>query len=335
MAYFRKLPSGRWRAEVEVNGRRETQGGFPTKREAVEWATQTEADIRAGTLGKWPLKTVSDAFSRYSKEVTPTKTAQKLELGTFDRFEREYPKLAGKLLTEVTPDDLTGWIRARLQTVKSSTVLREVNLLRNVWRVAAREWRWVPMESPWSFVRLPADAAPRERVVNWREARRVLRALGFITGLRPQTKTQETAWAFLIALRTAMRSGEILGLESARINLETRVVRLDTHKTVKITRRPRFVPITRQAARLLAVLMQGRERLFTVSDGSRDALFRDTLKACGVEGLTFHDSRATALTLLSRRVDVLTLQKISGHKDIQTLAAHYYRESPEDIAARL
>jgi integrase len=149
-----------------------------------------------------------------------------------------------------------------------------------------------------------------------------------------------------------MRSGEILGLTRAAVNLETRVVRLDKHKTQHHTGRPRFVPITKQAARLLGVLCvaaenrqktgkkpaenrQEDERLFTVTAASKDALFRRAVEQCGIVGMTFHDSRAEALTLLSRRVDLLTLQKISGHADINVLAASYYRESPEDVAARL
>lgn len=43
---------------------------------------------------------------------------------------------------------------------------------------------------------------------------------------------------------------------------------------------------------------------------------------------------AAPLTRMSRRVDILTLQKISGHVDIGQLAS-YYRESPADIAKRL
>ena len=43
---------------------------------------------------------------------------------------------------------------------------------------------------------------------------------------------------------------------------------------------------------------------------------------------------AEALTRMSRRVDILTLQKISGHIDIGQLA-YYYRETPADIAKRL
>ena len=51
--------------------------------------------------------------------------------------------------------------------------------------------------------------------------------------------------------------------------------------------------------------------------------------------LHFHDARATALTLLSRKVDVMTLAKISRHKDINLLQNTYYRESAENIAKRI
>jgi integrase len=54
-----------------------------------------------------------------------------------------------------------------------------------------------------------------------------------------------------------------------------------------------------------------------------------------IEDLTFHDTRATALTLLSRRMDVMTLARISRHKDINLLFNTYYRERPEEIAARI
>lgn len=54
-----------------------------------------------------------------------------------------------------------------------------------------------------------------------------------------------------------------------------------------------------------------------------------------IEDLHFHDSRAEALTRLARKVDVMTLARISGHKDLRVLLETYYRESAADIAKRL
>ncbi len=340
MAYYRKLPSGRWRAEVEVSGDRETQGGFATKREAQEWGAQTEADMRAGRLGKWPLKTFGDAVDRYLKEVTPAKGSKANEEARLEALKRDFPGLMRKRFTEVMPDDLTDWVTKRLKTVKPATVSRESNSISNIWTVAAKVWRWCPLESPWSFVKVPSDGPARDRRVMWQEVRAVCRALGYLSGRPPITMQQETAHAWLVAIRTAMRAGEVRNLTVADVNLDTRVVRLQKHKTLRYTGRPRFVPITREGARLLAVLMAGakaanREDLFTVNADSMGSLFYKAVKRLGIEGLRFHDSRGEALTRLSASVDVKTLQKISGHIDIGTLINHYYRESPEDIAKRI
>jgi integrase len=79
---------------------------------------------------------------------------------------------------------------------------------------------------------------------------------------------------------------------------------------------------------------------FTVTAASLETLFRKERDRLAVatpsfSTLHFHDSRAEALTRLARRVDVMTLAKISGHKDLSILQNTYYRESAEDIAARL
>lgn len=336
MAYFRKLASGKWRAEIVKAGTRESRGGFATKADAKAWAAQIESDLAAGRMGRWPSKTVGDALTRYKHEVSAGKGSSRFEQGLIDRLLRDFPALCSQPFADTHPDHLKAWIDARLGSVKPATVQREANLLRNLWTVGAKQWRWCPMESPFQFLALPGKQPPRERRVHWTEVRRVLRRLGYLPGKPPHNTQCQIAHAWLIALRTAMRSGEILGLTQSAVNLQTRVVRLDQHKTKHHTGRARFVPITKQAARLLAVLKPGKDvKLFTVTAASKDALFRRALDQCGIVGMTFHDSRAEALTLLSRRVDLLTLQKISGHADINQLASAYYRESPEDVAARL
>jgi integrase len=94
------------------------------------------------------------------------------------------------------------------------------------------------------------------------------------------------------------------------------------------------VPLTPQAVRLLRVLWRPG-RLLMVSNGVLDALFRKMRDQLLLPDLHFHDSRATALTHLAKRVDVMVLARISGHKNLSLLHGTYYRESAEQIAARL
>lgn len=328
MAYIYRLPSGLWRAQVAKRGLRKSQS-FATKAAATAWATREETAILDGTASKWPAKTLADAINRYEKEVTPSKGSAVFERVAFGVIRREAPELCSKLLHTITAADIAAWRDGRAKHCSGSTVIRYAAILRNVWTVAAREWLWIPEPTPWRQVRLPQHNPPRLRVNGWREIRTQLRALNYFTGRAPETKTEEVGYAWLIALRTGLRVAEVLRISPETFDAHKRVLRLDEHKTKRATGRPRFVPISRQAARLIACCPE-----FTVTARSLDALFRKARGQAGLEGFTFHDSRATALTLLSRRVDVLTLQRISGHKNLNELLT-YYRESDEAIASRL
>jgi integrase len=141
------------------------------------------------------------------------------------------------------------------------------------------------------------------------------------------------ALAFMIGLRSAMRAGEILSLGKGTLDISRRVARVK-HKTQHLTGRPREIPLTRHAVRLLAPVAD-RERCFAISSAVLDTLFRKARDRLMIKDLHFHDSRAEALTRLARKVDVLTLGKISGHKDLNILQNAYYRETAAEIAARL
>jgi integrase len=157
------------------------------------------------------------------------------------------------------------------------------------------------------------------------EVRRICRRLGYVTGKVPETKQQEIALAFLVGLRSGMRAGEMLSLWTANLDLNKRTATV-RHKTRHLTGRPRVVPLTGRAIRLLRPVAN-RAQCFTVSSASLAALFRKARNQLQITGLHFHDSRAEALMRLSRRVDVMTLAKISGHKDLSILQNKYYRES--------
>ncbi len=323
MASITKLPSGLWRAQVARKGVRRS-ATFPTKRAAQEWAAQQEAEILAGARGEYPRKTVADALERYASEVSPTKKTGAREAIRLAAFARE--PWAQKLLTELTPEDLGRWRDRRLLAVKGESIRRDFVTLSTVFNVAAREWRWMA-SNPVRDVRRPPPGRPRARLPSWREIRRICRACGYVTGQRPHTLTCEVAHILLIALRTAMRKGEILGLTDADVDLARSVAVLaDTKNGDR-----REVPLSRRASRLLRVIYPGGWR---ISSASCDALWRKVCRRIGIDDLHLHDARAAALTSMARRVDVLTLARISGHRNVSQLMT-YYRATPAQIAARL
>jgi integrase len=334
MAYYRRTKTG-WRAEVEKLGVRDS-ATWPTKAAAVQWATRLEAEILAGSVSRWPRKTLADALARYGREVTPSKTGARAESIRLSAVERGFPDLCGKILSEITTADLAAWRDARLAKVSAGSVQRDINILRNVWTVAIGEWQWSPEPSPWKGLRMPGQNPPRTRLLGWREIRRILRRCGYVTGQAPTTGLQCVAWALLVSLRTAMRAGEVMGLTADAVDLQRRVVTLARHKTAKQVGQ-RQVPLFPAGVRLLRVLVANAKggRLVGISPASLDTLFRRMARQALVADAHFHDARATALTHMARRCDVLTLARVSGHLDLSLLLSTYYRESAADISARL
>ena len=91
-------------------------------------------------------------------------------------------------------------------------------------------------------------------------------------------------------------------------------------------------------AKALAILTQMKgiddTSVFNLRTSQVDSLFRKAKGQCLITGLHFHDSRATAVTRLAKKLDILDLAKIIGHKDLRMLMV-YYRESAESLADKL
>lgn len=329
MAYFRKSLKG-WRVEVERNGKR-SSATFPTKAAAANWAAHEESAILKAKGAAFPLETLTSAMHKYVEEVSVNKKGAHFEKLRLLSLERNFPQLAGMVISEITSTHLSKWRDKRLKEVTPGSVQREINLLSNVFSIARDEWHWHD-GNPFKGVRQPGDNPARTRRVDPGEVRRICRWLGYKTG-KITTKYQQVAFAFLVSLRTGMRAGEVLTLDRSRVDLARKVATVP-HKMQHLTGKEREIPLPRAAVRLLKAL-PAKGSIFTISSASLDVLFRRARDALLIEGLHFHDARAEALTRLARKVDVMTLARISGHKDLNLLLNTYYRESARDIAARM
>lgn len=332
MASIRPHKNG-YRVEVCVKGRRDSQV-LRTHREAKAWGSARETELRE-QAAKSPaeLHTVREAFRKYKEEVSCKKEGAHQEELRLDAFVRDFPDLAELTLAEFDTPHLAEWRDARLKKVQPASVNRDVNLIRNVFTKARKEWKWTD-RNPFIGLDLPPDGAPRDRRIHpWKEVRPILRTLGYVTAQEPRTMQQEVALAWLLGMRSCMRAAEMLRLGADTLSMKTGVARVK-HKMQYVTKRPRVIPLPRRALRLLRAVAH-RDKCFTIDSASLDTLFRRARDSLMIEDLHFHDSRAEALTRLAREVDVLTLSKISGIRDVKLLMETYYRETPEQIAARI
>jgi integrase len=285
-----------WGVQISVGGVRES-ATFPTAREANDWQIRRKVELKAERRGRGgEVHSLGEALRKYRDEVSPKKKGARWEQLRIERMLRELPVTLP--LAEIGPDHLIAWRDMRLTRVKPASVAREMNLLGSVFSYAVREWRWIKT-SPMSEVTRPRGGKHREKVINRGETRRMLRALGYRPRRRLTTLKQVVAAAFLLSMRTGMRSSEMVDLTWGRVH--PRFVRLDETKNADA----RDVPLS-TAARRLVDRMRGldEDRVFPVSHQSRDALFRAARDEHGLRecGFTFHDARHTAATRIGATV---------------------------------
>lgn len=327
MASITQTASG-YRAQVYVKGVRDS-AVKRTKREAAAWAAARETEIREQAGKPAAVRfTLAEAMIRYRDEVSPENDGHRWEVLRINAFLRADSGLAtGLKIGEVTPDVLGDWRRVRSRKVKDSTILREIALLSQIFEEARRTWQWIAV-NPVSDMRKPPQPRHREVVIDRWQIKAMLRALGYSPRRPILTVTQAVAVAFLVALRSGMRAGELCGLEWTRVHASWCVL-------TKTKTTPRDVPLTPKALRLIGRMRGFNGRLvFGVQAGSLDTLFRRARKDAGLSGFTFHDSRHTAATWLAQKLHILDLCKMFGWKDTKR-AMTYYNPTAADIAHRI
>ncbi|MDR3428986.1 site-specific integrase [Silvimonas sp.] len=336
MPTFRKRSNG-WRAEVSRQGVRDSRT-FDTKAQASAWAVAREAEILAG-IGKGPAVekyTLDEAIGRYITEVSAKKLNGKWEITRLNAIRKERkPPLMSWLacrntpMTELTAADMAAYRDLRSEFVSDATVIREMTLLRCVMERARTEWGWMD-HRPMQDVRKPKKPPPRFRRVSEEETRRMLLALSFVEEEPVKSVTQRIAVAFLFAQETAMRIGEICAIRPEHIFLTERYILLPKTKNGD----SRQVPLSRRAIELLALLPRHHDTTFNLKLASADTLWRKARNQARISDLHFHDSRHEAITQLAKKLSVLELARMVGHRDLKSLMI-YYNATATELAAKL
>jgi integrase len=314
-----KKRGDKYRHQFMLNNER-FGGTFDTKKEAREWEARTRIAFKDDPNTHLARKRhrLAEAVDRYVTTVSVRKrNAVVRETRRFNDFLARFP---GRDIESITSDELALWRDDLLKTVTGSTVNRYFNLFSNLFTVAKKEWKWVT-HNPFSDVQRPRENKPREAVWRWQQIKAVLRE-----GQRRGGKYEEVTKAFHISLRTAMRLQESLAAPSC-FDRRGRTVVIKRRKEASTWEK---IPLTPQAFRLMLKM-----KPFETNPNLASTLFSKLLKQMGIKGLEFKDSRATALTLMARKMTIQTLQRISRHKDIQILMDVYYRETAEEISLRL
>ena len=293
MATVTQLPSGSYRAQVYVRGARKSKA-FRTKREALSWAGSVETDLRARSgLSEGEKHTLSELIDRFVSDRLPDRRGARWEgirlnaMRSYDFFP------VSQSVGSVGKNELTEYRRRRSEQVKPGSVLRELSLLSSLFSFARDELGWIS-ENPVSSITKPSRPKHREALYTYGEIRRLLKAMCHSPSGRIASVTGSVSVAFMFAMRSGLREGELCGLRWVDV--------FDDHC---------HVGSKTDAGKDLA-----RSRL--------SGRWATVARLAKCKDLHFHDLRHEATSRLFERTKMseFKIAKITGHKDMKSLARY-------------
>lgn len=319
----------KYRAAVSKFGLRKS-ATFKTKSEAQQWIYEEER--RLGILHKNGIVDIlfKDVIERYQREVSPLKKTGAKEVQILNRFLDD--PIANKFISDITREDVDDWIDSKVRTgIKGSSVRRYTTILSNIFTFALTKWDYIT-KNPMVGTTLPKNTKPRNQRFVADEIEAIVGALKY-DGVALNRVSARVGGAFLFAIETAMRAGEIASLTWENVHFDKRIAHLPVTKNGTA----RDVPLSSKAIDILRQFEQVKsgELVFQLKTKSISAMFYEAKTALGLHHLDFHDSRREALSRLAKKVDVMTLAKISGHKDIKILLNTYYAPDMSEVAIAL
>lgn len=319
MATFVKVNSG-WKVLVRRKGHDTIARTFNTKAEGERWAYTTESQMGVGTYtdSKVVLKvTLHDCLERYRLTVTAKKKGADRETYRINLWKSH--KIAKKAIGAIKQTDIAEWRDERIESgTGGNTVKKDMALISNLFTVAIGEWGY-PLINPVLTVGKPKINPGRERRLYIGEEELLL-----------NNASQEMKCFIIIAIETAMRRGEIVGLQRSWIR--GRIAYLPDTKNSTA----RQVPLSVRALEALSEMpIQENGSIFSFLPGAYSKSFLRICRKVGIEGLTEHDLRHEACSrLFEKGLNLMQVKTVSGHKSVQMLA-RYTHLNVDDIAGLL
>ena len=308
MASMRKR-NDLWQVQVRCRHAGSASKSFHRKTDAERWATAQEALMQSG---QWEDKktnkyTIGDMMLRYLNVVTPTKRGKDQETRRLRRLLSDRHLMSVRL-TQAKPCVFADFRDQRIQDGVRACQY-DLVLLRHAWNIARIEWGWALPDNPISLIRMPKNNPPRERRLKEGE---------FV--LLKTAAAKSRSWyvwpVVVLAIETAMRRGEILGLRWEHIDLNQRTAFLPMTKNG----RSRQVSLSEAAIEQLSKAPKDTERPFPVTDvAARQAWDRLRVRA-GIHDLTFHDLRHEAISrMFDDGMKIHEVMAVSGHRTASQL----------------
>ncbi len=303
---------------------------FHLKSDAEQWARHMETKADRGELltSFRVLDTykLSDILTRYRSEITPKKRGALYEGYVIDAFLRL--PMAKLTLAQITTAHFSAYREKRLKEVSPATINRQLGVIRHAFDTAMREWDIPMRENPVAKLRRYRVNNARTRRLEEGEYTAIEIAIGKCRNklMLPFVK---------LAIETAMRRSELLGLEWKHIDFGARTLLIPLTKNGH----SRTIPLTIEAVNILRAIQEMKLDKCCIFHGlTANAVhlaWDRIVKRAGIDDLRFHDLRHESISrFFERGLSVPEVALISGHRDFRMLFRYTHLKA-EDVAMKL
>jgi integrase len=315
-----------YQVQVQRKGYPAQTKTFRAKADAQAWATIVESEMQRGVWrdrSESENTTLMEAFDRYAEEIIPSKKGARQELVRVRQWQGH--PLSKQFLAAIRGKDVAVVIKEMEADGKASNTIRlRLALFSHLFTVARKEWGMEALSNPVELVRKPKAPQGRNRRLVDDEETRLLDTC--------QAMNPELASIVGVAIETAMRQGEIMGVTWNKVDLKRQTVTLEDTKNGE----KRIVPLTTRATQILRDLPRNLDgKVWTYTPHGMRASYIKACKRANIEGLTFHDLRHEATSrLFEKGLGLMQVAAITGHKNMQMLK-RYTHLKPEDLVKLL
>lgn len=338
-----------YRVKIRLKGYPPESATFERLTDAKDWATKTEADMKAGRyFGASKRHTFTELLNEYEPVAARSIVRFKERKGQLDywrkvfgadpldsitpaRISKEKDKLLSgathRWATPATGDPEQDAKRAKGKRT-GATVNRYLAALSAALSFGVRELEWLD-RNPVERIRKPAENNGRVRFLSEDELTRLLNAC------RPNP---DLYLAVVLSLTTGGRQAEIMELRWGQIDFSRQMITLYYTKNGD----RRALPLVGEAFKLLQDRSKVRnlkdDRVFPpVTARAQTRSLREAweraLKKAGIEDFHWHDLRHTAASYMAMSdVSLVEIAKILGHRTMQ-MALRYAHLSQGHIVA--
>lgn len=304
-----------WYVDYRIDGRRVRKRVGPSKKVAELELKNIEVKLAKGEIGIFErnkkINEYVQEFTRFLEVNKKPKTKQRyLEvLSHFQDFLSNYPHIT--LLAHIQSRVIEEYKQRRIEHIMPKTVNFELGFLNYFFNLAIK-YNYL-LKNPVAEVEKLRLKKKQPRFLSKEEIRLII-----------ENCTRRLYPIFLTFLYSGMRKDELRNLEWSDLDFDNRLIRV----RVKDFWEPknglsRNIPMKDELYRVLKKLERRSTWAFSTESGNQVRhLRRDLVRLCnslGIKNVNLHTLRHTfASHMVMSGVDLPTVQKLLGHKDINT-----------------